>query len=249
MNHRILDILLKARHEQRKLFAVLVDPDKTDERALHELASRGREAGVDLFLVGSSILRDGGFETTLQRLKDEAACPVVIFPGNAMQVSTHADGILLLSLISGRNAELLIGQHVLAAPFLRSSGIEILPTGYLLIDSGGPTSVSYMSQTLPIPHDKGDIAACTALAGEQLGMQLLYLDAGSGARYPVSARMIRAVRQLTTLPLIVGGGIRTAEKAAELAQAGADMIVVGNLLENEPGLLQELAEAVHLAVA
>ena len=248
MEQRILELLKRARRENRKLFAVLVDPDKSDDRSLDVLTKTGKEAGIDLFLVGSSILRDDRFDSTLLRLKQQAHCPVIIFPGNAMQVSEHADGILLLSLISGRNADLLIGQHVLAAPFLRNSGIEIIPTAYLLIDSGAPTSVSYMSQTLPIPHDKDDIASCTALAGEQLGLQVLYLDAGSGARHPVSARMIRNVRQVTNIPLVIGGGIRTPEKAAELSQAGADMIVVGNSLETDPGMLQELADAVHLTV-
>jgi putative glycerol-1-phosphate prenyltransferase len=248
MDKRIQNLLKEARRENRKLFSVLVDPDKTDSASLDRLIADSRESGVDLFLVGSSILRDESFTSTLLRLREKAPCPVVLFPGNALQVSDQADGILLLSLISGRNADLLIGQHVIAAPFLQRSGIEILPTGYLLIDSGAPTSVSYMSQTLPIPHDKDDIAACTALAGEQLGLQLIYLDAGSGARHPVSARMVRAVRQAVDVPIIVGGGIRTPEKAAELALAGADMIVIGNSLETDPGLLQELADAVHLTV-
>lgn len=162
-----------------------------------------------------------------------------------MQVSTAADGILLLSLISGRNAELLIGRHVIAAPALRRSGLEILPTGYMLIDGGAPTSVSYMSNTMPIPANKPDIAQCTAMAGEMLGLQVLYMDAGSGAQNPVSAAMIEAVRKSVQLPLIVGGGLRHPESVLNAMSAGADIVVVGTAIEQEPGLLERMADAVR----
>ena len=160
-----------------------------------------------------------------------------------MQVSHDADAILFLSLISGRNPELLIGNHVLVAPMIKNANLEVIPTGYMLIDSGAPTSASYMSQTFPIPHDKNDIAECTAIAGELLGLKAIYLDAGSGARFPVSAGMVNAVKKSISVPLIVGGGIKTAEKAIELSAAGADIIVVGNAIESEPNLLNEIAGA------
>jgi phosphoglycerol geranylgeranyltransferase len=151
----------------------------------------------------------------------------------------------LLSLISGRNAEMLIGKHVVAAPLLKASGLEIISTGYLLIDPGHPTSVSYMSNTTPIPHDKNDIALCTALAGEQLGLKLIFLDAGSGARVPVSKSMTFEVSKTISVPLIVGGGIKTPEKALENCLAGADVIVVGNSIEKNQHLLAEMSDAIH----
>lgn len=172
--------------------------------------------------------------------------PRILFPGNVLQVSREAEAILLLSLISGRNPDLLIGQHVIAAPYLKESGLEILPTGYLLIDGGSPTSVSYMSNTIPIPANKPDIARCTAMAGEMLGLRLMYLDAGSGARNPVPEAMIRAVRSEIGVPLIVGGGIRIPEQAMAAVSAGADLIVIGNAVEQSPQLILEMAEAIGI---
>jgi putative glycerol-1-phosphate prenyltransferase len=153
-----------------------------------------------------------------------------------------ADAILLLSLISGRNAELLIGQHVHAAPLLKKSKLEIIPTGYILIDGGKPTSVSYVSNTLPIPNNKPAIALCTALAGEQLGLQCIYLEAGSGAEIAVSSDLIATVRKEISVPLIVGGGIRTQEQAQLAWKAGADIIVVGSAVEKDPSFLKSLKE-------
>jgi putative glycerol-1-phosphate prenyltransferase len=170
---------------------------------------------------------------------------VVLFPGSAQQVDPGADGILFLSLISGRNPEYLIGQHVLAAPLLKESGLEILPTGYMLINSGKMTSVAYVSNTIPLPEDKYSLAASTAMAGEMLGLRLMYLDAGSGAEREISARMIGAVRKAIDIPLIVGGGINTAEKAHNALHAGADLIVIGNALEKSPDLLTEISEKVY----
>jgi putative glycerol-1-phosphate prenyltransferase len=227
----------------RKLFALLIDPDRNDEATLRRNAAYARQSGADVLLVGSSILLEKGVDECLRVLKACSDLPVFLFPGNSLQLSNKADGILLLSLISGRNADLLIGQHVIAAPFLKNSGIEVLPTGYLLIDSGAPTSASYMSQTLPVPGDKADIAAATAMAGELLGLRAIYLDAGSGAKYSVRAEMIRKVRASIRVPLIVGGGIRTPEKVAEIYEAGADMVVVGNLLEEDPESLFALTDA------
>ena len=181
----------------------------------------------------------------LNTLKENSTIPVVLFPGNAMQVNDTADGILFLSLISGRNAEMLIGKQVITAPILRNSSLEILPTGYMLVDSGKPTTVSYMSNTYPIPATKDSIAVCTALAGEMLGLKLIYMDAGSGAQIPVSTSMIESVSTAIDIPLVIGGGIRTPEKAIANAKAGADIIVVGNAIENDVNLIQEIADALH----
>ena len=180
-------------------------------------------------------------------LKKNSDIPVILFPGSTFQISFHADAILFLSLISGRNPELLIGKQVIAAPYLRKSSLEILSTGYMLVDGGVPTTVSYISGTTPIPADKPEIAMCTAMAGEMLGMKLLYLDAGSGARQPASNQMIRMLSDNTSVPLILGGGVRTPELAFEKAKAGADITVVGNAIEKDPELIIEIANAIHAA--
>lgn len=159
-----------------------------------------------------------------------------------MQISSKADALLLLTLISGRNPEYLIGQHVAYAASLRDSGLELIPTGYLLIDGGKSTTAHYMTQTLPIPGDKPDIAAITALAGSQLGLKVIYLDCGSGALRPVSVAMVAAVRQAVDLPIVVGGGITHAEQILALRQAGADWIVIGNAIEQNPTILNEITQ-------
>ncbi|MCX6274948.1 MAG: geranylgeranylglyceryl/heptaprenylglyceryl phosphate synthase [Bacteroidetes bacterium] len=237
--------LKAARKTSKKLFAVLVDPDKTDERAAETIAKASAEAGVDFLFVGSSLLMNSSLDSCLQVLKKHCSIPLVLFPGNTMQISDHADAILFLSLISGRNADMLIGKQVLAAPLLKTSSLEVVSTGYMLIDPGHLTSVTYMSNTLPIPHDKNDIAVSTAWAGELLGLKLLYMDAGSGARHTISRSMIEAVSKNVDMPLIVGGGIKTPEKALELCTAGADVIVVGNYIEKDPGIISEIADAIH----
>jgi putative glycerol-1-phosphate prenyltransferase len=181
----------------------------------------------------------------VQEIKENVGIPVVLFPGNSMQLDPGADAILFLSLISGRNPDLLIGQHVVAAPILKNNRIEVMPTGYILINSGKITSVAYISNTTPIPDDKYSLAACTALAGEMLGLQLIYLDAGSGAEKEISPKMISTVRKAVDLPLIVGGGINTTQKAIAALESGADMIVIGNALEKDPDLLIEISDKVY----
>ena len=200
---------------------------------------------MDYFLVGGSLVTTTNLAEVVNQIKQHVSLPVILFPGNAMQVEPAADGILFLSLISGRNPELLIGQHVVAAPVIKNTRLEVLPTGYLLINSGRPTSVAYISNTMPLPDDKYSLAACTAMAGEMLGLKLIYLDAGSGAEKEISVKMISAVRKAVTVPLIVGGGINTPDKAHAALQAGADMIVVGNALEKEPALLIDIANKVY----
>jgi phosphoglycerol geranylgeranyltransferase len=234
---------IKDKSEQKqKCLAVLLDPDKVEMKGFMQQVERYVAHGVDLFLVGGSLISGSQFYILIEALRRQSQIPVVIFPGSNLHIHSEADGILLLSLISGRNPELLIGQHVIAAPILKNSGLEILPTGYMLIESGRSTTVSYISNTQPIPSDKDDIAVCTAMAGEMLGLGLIYLDGGSGAQFPVPARMISAVRRNVKLPIIVGGGITDANKAEMAWQAGADFVVVGNGLEDEPGLLEPILE-------
>jgi len=226
----------------KKRVALLVDPDGYDSKSLEELIGHINSCPPDLLLVGGSILFKP-IEICITALKLGTRVPVFIFPGNLFQLSDRADGILFLSLISGRNPEFLIGNHVLAAPHLGRSGIEVIPTGYMLIGNGHPTSVEYMSNTSPIPGDKPDIAVATAMAGEMLGLKSLYLEAGSGASHVVEPLMISTIRKNISLPLIVGGGIRSAETALDAFDAGADMIVVGNAVEKDPGLIKALCSA------
>ncbi len=243
---RILDILDERRGRGKKSLAVLVDPDKvTDQSQLRHLVDLATENCVDFFFVGGSLITTPGMSDVIRILKDNSGLPVVLFPGASVQIDPGADANLFLSLSSGRNPELLIGQHVVAAPILKNNKLEVLPTGYILINSGKTSSVAYISNTTPIPDDKYSLAACTAMAGEMLGLKLIYLDAGSGAGKEISPRMISTVRKAVDIPLIVGGGINTPQKALAALQAGADMLVVGNALEKDPDLLTGISEKVY----
>jgi phosphoglycerol geranylgeranyltransferase len=238
---------LQLRHRQgRKSVAVLIDPDKIDEPSrLLGLVNRATENCIDFFFVGGSIVTTGNLSEVVRVIKENVNIPVVLFPGSTLQIDPAADAILFLSLISGRNPDLLIGQHVQAAPILKNSRMEVLPTGYVLVNSGKTTSVAYISNTTPIPEDKFSLAACTAMAGEMLGLRLIYLDAGSGAEREISQKMISTVRKSINTPLIVGGGINTSQKALAAFEAGADLIVIGNALEKNPDLLTEIADKVY----
>lgn len=230
-----------------KLFALLIDPDKISGKSLTTLCRNAEKCNTDFIFVGGSYISNGGFNECIKGIKKTCSIPVVLFPGSVMQIDKQADAILFLSLISGRNPELLIGKHVTAAPHLKKTKMEIIPTGYMVIESGRLTSVQYISGTLPLPQGKTDLAAHTALAGQMLGLKLIYMDAGSGAEKPVSAEMIKAVKKEISIPLIVGGGINTSAKAKEAARAGADVIVVGNSIEKNPEGIFKIAEAIHSA--
>ncbi len=243
--HTLLDNLVAAKVAGEKRFAVLIDPDKLRTKRLEEVVQGAVAAGVDYFFIGGSLIVNNMLDQVLVGIKERCSIPLVLFPGNSFQLSYRADALLFLSLISGRNPELLIGNHVIAAPYLKISPLEIMSCGYMLVDGGTATTVSYMSNTTPIPANKADIAMCTAVAGEMLGLKLMFLDAGSGAQRPVSTELIEAVSSATDVPLIVGGGIRTPERARANVEAGADVVVVGNAIEGEPSLIHELAEAVH----
>ncbi|MGY8989588.1 MAG: phosphoglycerol geranylgeranyltransferase [Flavobacteriales bacterium] len=242
---RIYSQIIESKKKGRKLFSILIDPDKQTEESLLEITKKSKSSNVDLFFVGGSLLTNNSLDSCISIIKQNCKIPVVLFPGNAIQINDKADGILFLSLISGRNPEMLIGNHVITAPFLKESDIEVLSTGYMLIDSGKSTSVSYMSNTTPIPHDKNDIAVCTAIAGEMLGLKMIYMDSGSGAINSISGEMITSVAKNINVPLIVGGGINSAEIAKEKCNAGADIIVVGDAIEKNSGLIKEISDAIH----
>ncbi len=241
----IYDQIIAKKQQRKKQLAILVDPDKTFGKDLERLTIAAQRHKVDYFFVGGSLITDGDLSACVRLIKNNCTIPVVLFPGGVDQIDPNADALLFLSLISGRNPELLIGHHVTAAPLLMDRKLEVIPTGYILIESGAVTTVQYVSNTLPIPANKTEIAAATALAGELLGLKLIYAEAGSGAKNPVSIEMIKAIREHLTIPLIVGGGIRTPEKVAANFKAGADLIVIGNSLEKNPELLGAMAEVAH----
>jgi putative glycerol-1-phosphate prenyltransferase len=242
----VLNILNGYAAEGRKSLALLLDPDDIDTKDLPSILNNAIENKVDFIFVGGSLVTSDNLSELVRIVKSFTNMPCVLFPGNVIQIDTSADAILFLSLISGRNPELLIGQQVVAAPIVKRSGLEIMPTGYMLVNSGRPTSASYVSNTQPIPNDKPGIAASTAMAGEMLGLKLIYMDAGSGAQEPVAPKVIRSVKKNTNIPLIVGGGINHPAKAKEALLAGADVIVIGNGVQKNLNLLTEVSELVQL---
>ncbi len=226
---------------------VLIDPDRLSPDQIKNLGLKSQKAGVDGFLIGSSLLLTNKFDKAVKELKDSVTVPVIIFPGNAYQVSRYADAILFLSLVSGRNPQLLIGEQVKAAPLVKDFEIEPIPTGYLIIESGRRTAVLYMSNTQPIPKDKPDIACAHALAAQYLGMKFIFLEAGSGAENPVPDEIIKTVKDFVSIPIITGGGVKTPQQAKSKVESGASFVVVGNALEknSEDSILCEFAEEIH----
>lgn len=245
MGKSIYQSFWERKHQQKKSFAVLIDPDKVNAHSLKDVVSLALDASVDYFFIGGSLVVSHFLDEAVKQVKQECDIPVILFPGSPSQISQYADALLYLSLISGRNPELLIGQHVISAPAVKKSRLEIMPTGYMVIDGGAPTTVSYISNASPIPSDKNEIAVCTAMAGEMLGMKLIYMDAGSGARKPITENMISDVAGSIEVPLIVGGGITDPEKAYLNCKSGADVIVIGNAIEKDPSLIREMSAAIH----
>jgi putative glycerol-1-phosphate prenyltransferase len=225
--------------------ALLIDPDECTKESVKKRIEIANELNISFIFLGGSLVTNTHFEECIDWIKAETEIPVVLFPGNDNQISPKADAILLLSLISGRNADLLIGKHVHTAPLIRQFNLESISTGYMLIESGPLTSVQYISNTMPIPRSKKHIALSTAMAGELIGMKALYLDAGSGAEQCVPSDMISSIKQHVDLPLIIGGGIRTIESAHTIAEAGADVIVFGNLAERDPSKFKEIVELLN----
>src|SRR5687768_17291400 len=245
MNQVIYESIVKKKQKGQKSFAVLIDPDKVNNSLLDEVTDLCVQAKVDYLFVGGSLVVSNHLDECIQHIKQNCSIPIILFPGSTAQISRFADALLYLSLISGRNPELLIGQHVISAPFVRQSGLEIMSTGYMVIDGGAPTTVSYISNATPIPADKNEIAMCTAMAGEMLGMKLIYMDAGSGAKRPIAESMIEAVAKVIEAPLVIGGGINSPEKAYRNCKAGADVIVIGNAIEKDSSLIMEMSAAIH----
>ena len=238
----MLTSLVEKKSKNLKSLSVLVDPDKIqNEESLKELVHICTKSNIDYIFIGGSLLVSDSLSETVAYIKENSEIPVVLFPGSNLHIDKSADAILFLSLISGRNPDLLIGQHVVAAPILKNSDLEILSTGYILIGNDTSSTVAYISQTTPIPLNKSEIAVCTAMAGEMLGMKLIYLDAGSGAPEEVPSALISYVKQSISIPLIVGGGINTLKKAEKAYLAGADLIVLGTAVEENISFLSEVA--------
>jgi putative glycerol-1-phosphate prenyltransferase len=236
----ILNSLIEKAKAFRKSIAVLIDPDKIKlDKSFDKLIELGNSLEIDFFLIGGSLLVSNELSAVIDRIKQKSSIPAVLFPGSNLHIDDQADAILFLSLISGRNPDLLIGQHVAVAPLLKQSSLEILSTGYILVGDSAKTTVAYISQTLPIPLLKKEIAACTAMAGEMLGMKLIYLDAGSGADAAVPKQMISEVKKSINIPLIIGGGINTIKKAEAAFLAGADVLVIGTAIERDINFVVE----------
>ncbi len=244
----VYDHLLKTRNLKGAGFLVLIDPDRVNADRLPSFVEQSVDAGVDAFLVGTSLLTDANASEIIKTIKRVSEIPAIIFPGSWRQIAPEADAILYLSLISGRNPDYLISEQVKGAPAVKACGIEAIPTGYILVDSGNRTSVEFMSNTLPIPRDKPDIAKVHALAGEYLGMKLIYLEAGSGAKESVPDEMVEEVTEYISRPVIVGGGIECPEEAHSKVISGASFVVIGNHFEKESSwdMLSEFADAVHV---
>ena len=222
----------------KKSIALLLDPDKAKGDLLTNVLNTANESKTDYIFAGGS-LTFTSIDNLINEIRRYCSIPVILFPGNLLQLNLKADVILLLSLISGRNPELLIGNHVIAAPYLKNAREKLVSVGYMLISCGNKTSVEYISQTEAIPSDKPEIAVATALAGEMLGLQMIYLEAGSGAANPVPVNLIKAVRENVSVPMIVGGGIKNSKEVEDIFNAGADLIILGNGCEKNPELLIE----------
>ncbi len=248
----VLQSLLERLSVQKGNYLVLIDPDRKNDGRLDDLVAEVNESGADAILVGGSLIMDDGFEERVGAIKAASRVPVILFPGASNQLTRQVDAVLFMSLLSGRNPQYLIGEQVLAAPVVKYLGLEVIPTGYLLMAGGSPTAVEFMSNSQPLPMDKTDIVLAHALAAQYLGMSLVYLEAGSGARRSVPEEMIRCVAGELDIPLVVGGGIRKPEEAAGKIRAGARFVVTSTVLEQESTLparsldtMRAFAAAVH----
>jgi putative glycerol-1-phosphate prenyltransferase len=236
----LLKTLQQAKKDKQKLLAILIDPDKVHLDEIPHIIAKIEKLNAHFILVGGSLLFTAILDTLVLKIKAETTIPVLLFPGSATQISKHADAILFLNLISGRNPEYLISNHVIAAPLLKQTKLEVLSTSYLLVASGGETTASYISNTKPIPNHKPELAYATALAGYYIGHKLIYLDGGSGALNPVPQAMISQIAQNIDLPLIVGGGIRSPKQLEQAYASGADLVVIGTAFEEDEKLKIDL---------
>ncbi len=237
MNEIFRKILIN-KEANKKMLAVLLDPEQCKGAVLASTVAALKIKSPDFIFIGGS-LTSSSVDSLIGVLREETSSKIISFPGSAIQFTPNADALLFMSLISGRNPECLIGQHVLSSVAIKKSGIETIPVGYILIEGGQRSSVEYMSNTLAIPRDKKEIALSTALAGELLGMYIIYLEAGSGAKSHVPADLITYVKQGINLPLIVGGGITSLQELKECYDAGADIVVIGNYFERQPAKIPD----------
>jgi len=236
----IYTTLLQTISEEKKGLAVLIDPEKMDvEKASGFIIKVNQSIATHIFVGGSTVDHDAT-EVLVIEIKKHTDLPVVLFPGDVSQITDHADGLLFLSLISGDNPEYLIGKHIKAVSKLRGSNLEVIPTGYVLVENGKQTSVEKVTQTTPLSREKTQIIVDTAIAGELLGMKLIYLEAGSGALEPVPNEIINFVKRELSIPLIVGGGIRTKQQLNDAYKFGADLLVIGTAFEDDEGFFDEL---------
>ena len=230
-------------------YFVLIDPDAKNDDRLDAMVDAANGAGVDAILVGGSLISDDGMDRRVAAIKARAEAPVILFPGSANQLSKHADAILFMSLLSGRNPQYLIGEQIQAAPVVRQMGLETIATGYLLMEGGQSTAVEIVSGTKPLPAGQPDVIVAHALAGQYMGMAVIYLEAGSGAANPVPDDLVKTVASSLDIPVIVGGGLRTPEEAAAKVRAGASFVVTGSIAEERPDAqtLAAFADAIHSA--
>lgn len=245
---KIYQYLQEVINKKGAAYLILIDPDKISGEKLQKFCKHCESVGVDGFLAGGSLMIDGNLAESIDIIKQSCSIPVITFPGSVEQITPNADALLYISLISGRNAEQIIGKHILAAPYIKKIGLETISTGYMLIESGKTTTAEYISNSKPIPRNKPEIAAATALAAEYMGMKCVYLEAGSGAELTVPNEMVKLVSQYCSIPVIVGGGIRDSRTAREKVENGASIIVTGNYFEDEKNWnqIKRFAEAVHI---
>lgn len=243
----VYQTMLDVKNSKGSGYLVLVDPDRWELDQVESFILQINSSGADGIMVGSSLILGEGAQQKMKLIQKTAQLPVILFPGNVNQLTPHVDAVFYLSVISGRNPQFLIGDQVQAAPIVRELGLEPISTAYMLIESGRVTTAEFVSGSKPIPRDKAEIAVAHALAAEYLGFKFIYLEAGSGAQYSVSPKMVKAVSSYTDVPIIVGGGIHSPEEAGMLARAGASFVVTGNVLEDETNthLMEQFAKAIH----
>lgn len=242
---QIYSDIVQAKKANKKLLAILLDPDKIDRSNLEQLILKINHSPATHIFVGGSHVVSTDIDDLIVQFRQKCQLPVVLFPGNPSQISTLANGILFLSLISGRNPDYLIEHQVQAAPLLKKSNLEVIPTGYILIESGSETAVETVSNTKPLANDQIEKITATAVAGELLGQQLIYLEAGSGAKNPVATEIIKAVAQNLDIPLIVGGGITTSGAIDKAYNSGADLVVIGTAFENDYNFFDKIFQTIE----
>ncbi len=247
MKTKIYQYLLDVIKEKGAGYFVLIDPDKKNHLNIEDIVKTANESAVDALLVGGSLMMDAGNHDRVAKIKKNAKMPIIFFPGGVTQLNGHYDAMFFMSILSGRNPHYLIGEQAIAAPIVKDIGIETIPMGYLLLEGGTTSTVEFMSGTKPIPMNRPEITVAHALAAQYLGKKFVYLEAGSGAKIPVSVETIKAVRSQIEIPIIVGGGIKTPEEARERINAGASFIVTGTVTEKskDASLMKEISNAIH----